>query len=64
MRVLPLENDGVNEVWISDRDRFSIKLALEEAIVNALLSAETMTGRLGTVHALPHDELVRIIESV
>ncbi len=23
MRVLPLENDAVNEVWISDRDRFS-----------------------------------------
>ncbi|HEY8606852.1 MAG TPA: NADH-quinone oxidoreductase subunit NuoG [Noviherbaspirillum sp.] len=23
MRVLPLENDGVNECWLSDRDRFS-----------------------------------------
>lgn len=32
--------------------------ATEEAIVNALLSAETMTGRSGTVHALPHDALV------
>src|SRR5262249_31842930 len=31
--------------------------ATEEAIVNALLSAETMTGRLGTVYALPHDDL-------
>jgi D-aminopeptidase len=34
--------------------------ATEEAIVNALLSAETMTGRLGTVYALPHDDLVEI----
>ncbi len=32
--------------------------ATEEAIVNALLSAETMSGRSGTVHALPHDALV------
>lgn len=23
MRVLPLENDGINECWLSDRDRFS-----------------------------------------
>jgi D-aminopeptidase len=29
--------------------------AVEESIVNALLAAETMTGRQGTVHALPHD---------
>jgi D-aminopeptidase len=33
--------------------------ATEEAIVNALVAAETMTGRDGvTAHALPH-ELVR-----
>jgi D-aminopeptidase len=31
--------------------------AVEESIVNALLAAETMTGRQGTVHALPHDLL-------
>lgn len=31
--------------------------ATEEAIVNALLSSETMTGRGGTVHALPPDVL-------
>ena len=32
--------------------------AVEEAIVNAMLAAETMTGRSGnTVHALPHDLL-------
>jgi D-aminopeptidase len=34
----------------------------EEAIVNAMLAAETMTGRGGaTVHALPHDELVDVM---
>ena len=36
--------------------------AVEEAILNALLAAETMTGRDGnTVHALPHDALVRAL---
>jgi D-aminopeptidase len=33
--------------------------ATEEAVINALVAAETMTGRDGrTVHALPHDRLV------
>lgn len=31
--------------------------ATEEAIVNALVAAESMTGARGTVHALPHDQL-------
>jgi D-aminopeptidase len=31
--------------------------ATEEAIVNALVAAEDMTGRSGTVRALPHDRL-------
>jgi D-aminopeptidase len=31
--------------------------AVEESILNALLAAETMTGRQGTVYALPHDLL-------
>ena len=36
--------------------------ATEEAILNALLAAETMTGRLGrTVHALPHEELLGVM---
>ena len=36
--------------------------ATEEAIVNALVAAETMTGINGnTVHALPHDRLVEIM---
>jgi D-aminopeptidase len=37
--------------------------ATEEAIVNALLAAETMTGRDGvTAHALPHDRLLEVME--
>jgi D-aminopeptidase len=36
--------------------------ATEEAIVNALLAAETMTGRDGvTAHALPHDRLREVM---
>jgi D-aminopeptidase len=36
--------------------------ATEEAIVNALLAAETMTGRDGvTAHALDHDRLVEVM---
>jgi D-aminopeptidase len=36
--------------------------ATEEAIVNALIAAETMTGRDGiTAHALPHEDLLRIM---
>jgi len=37
--------------------------ATEEAILNALVAAETMTGRDGiTAHALPHDRLVATME--
>ncbi|MGQ0647232.1 MAG: DmpA family aminopeptidase [Gemmatimonadaceae bacterium] len=35
--------------------------ATEEAIVNALVAAETMTGANGTVYALPHDQLRAIL---
>jgi D-aminopeptidase len=35
--------------------------ATEEAIVNALVNAETMTGRGGTVHALPPELLADLI---
>ena len=35
----------------------------EEAILNALVAAETMTGRDGiTAHALPHGRLVEVME--
>jgi D-aminopeptidase len=37
--------------------------AAEEAIVNALVAAETMVGRDGiTAHALPHDRLVAVMD--
>jgi D-aminopeptidase len=36
--------------------------AVEESILNALLAAETMTGRDGnTAHALPHDLLLEAL---
>ena len=36
--------------------------ATEEAVVNAMVAAETMTGRDGnTAHALPHDRLVEVM---
>lgn len=38
--------------------------ATEEAILNALVAAETMVGRDGhTLYALPHDELVALIRA-
>jgi D-aminopeptidase len=37
--------------------------AIEEAIWNALVAAETMTGRAGnTLYALPHDEILRLFK--
>jgi D-aminopeptidase len=36
--------------------------ATEEAVINAMVAAETMTGRDGnTAHALPHDRLVEVM---
>jgi D-aminopeptidase len=46
-----LANERIDPLFIATIE------ATEEAIVNALLSAETMTGRSGTVHALPVDLL-------
>jgi NADH-quinone oxidoreductase subunit G len=38
MRVLPLENEGVNEVWISDRDRFAyLGLNSEERLLRPMV---------------------------
>ncbi|MGH2456388.1 MAG: P1 family peptidase [Candidatus Limnocylindria bacterium] len=37
--------------------------ATEEAVLNALVAAETMTGRDGiTVHSLPHDRLLQVMD--
>ena len=47
-----------------DRFFYAVVEATEEAILNALCAAETMTGYLGrTVHALPVDELARIMKA-
>jgi len=47
-----LHNDAMDPVFLATIQ------ATEEAIVNALVGAETMTGRNGrTVQALPHDQL-------
>jgi L-aminopeptidase/D-esterase-like protein len=36
--------------------------ATEEAVINALIAAETMTGRDGnTAHAIPHDRLCEVL---
>ena len=49
-RVEPVPQEALNPLFYAAIE------ATEEAIVNALLAAETMTGRGGaTVHALPHD---------
>ena len=38
--------------------------ATEEAVLNALIAAETMVGRDGiTAHALPHDRLLETMAS-
>jgi D-aminopeptidase len=45
-------------------DRFFVAVAdaTEEAIVNALCEAETMTGYQGrTAHALPVDEVAKVL---
>jgi D-aminopeptidase len=49
-----LANRGMNELFEATAE------AVEEAILNSLVAATTMTGLLGrTVHALPHDELLK-----
>jgi L-aminopeptidase/D-esterase-like protein len=52
-----LPNDEINPIFEATIE------ATEEAVINALLAAETMTGYKGrTVQALPHDELVAIMK--
>jgi len=49
---------GLNDFAIGPLFDATIE-ATEEAILNALVAAETMTGRDGiTAHALPHDRLL------
>ncbi|MBN1222414.1 MAG: P1 family peptidase [Candidatus Aminicenantes bacterium] len=62
------KREGIIEVDMLPNDRLSPLFlatvqATEEAIVNALVAAETMTGINGnTVHSLPHDRLVKALE--
>ncbi len=52
-----LPNDGLSPFFLATAE------ATEEAIVNAMVAAETMEGINGTrVHALPHDRLREILE--
>jgi D-aminopeptidase len=59
---VPREIDlrALSDAWISPLFWAAIE-ATEEAIVNALVAAETMTGRDGHVaHRLPHDRLAEV----
>jgi L-aminopeptidase/D-esterase-like protein len=52
-----VDNDHLNPLFAATVQ------ATEEAIVNALVAAETMTGIDGhKVIALPHDELQRVLK--
>ncbi len=57
------KNDGIAKIDMLPNDRINMLFwataqATEEAIINALVAAETMTGYKGnTVYALPHDRL-------
>ncbi|HEU4510242.1 MAG TPA: P1 family peptidase [Pyrinomonadaceae bacterium] len=51
-----LPNDQINPVFLATVQ------ATEEAIINAMIAAETMTGVDGnTVHAIPHDRLKQVM---
>ena len=51
-----LPNDRINPLFEATIQ------ATEEAILNALVAADTMVGRDGiTAHALPHERLVEIM---
>ena len=51
-----LPNDAISPLFLATAQ------ATEEAIVNALIAAETMTGINGkTVYALPHDRLIDLL---
>lgn len=55
--LLALTNDQVDPLF------WAAAYAAEEAILNALLAAETMTGRANlTVPALPHERLVQVLK--
>jgi D-aminopeptidase len=52
----------LSDAWLDDLFEATVD-AGEEAVINALLAAETMVGRDGnTAHALPHDRLKSILK--
>jgi L-aminopeptidase/D-esterase-like protein len=52
-----LPNDHINPLFLA------VVQGTEEAVVNAMIAAETMTGIKGrTVMALPHDRLQQILK--
>jgi L-aminopeptidase/D-esterase-like protein len=52
-----LPNDRITPLFLATAE------ATEEAILNALVAAETMTGKNGnTVYALPHDRLKKVLK--
>lgn len=51
----------INDTQLNDLFQATIE-ATAEAVLNALVAAETMTGRDGNIaHALPHDRLQAIM---
>lgn len=56
-RIEALSNEHIDPIL------FSCSYATEEAIINSMVAAETMTGREGlTIKSIPHSELQRILE--
>ena len=56
-QLIMLPNERINPLFTA------MVNATEEAIVNALIAAETMTGVNGnTVYALPHDRLIEVLK--
>ena len=55
LRVLPLENEAINECWISDKDRFSYEaLNVETRLVRPLLKRDGRWEQVDWPQALEH----------
>ncbi len=68
LRSLSVEKPILHRIQVDDRaiDPFfqATVEATAEAVANALIAAETMTGRDGnTAHALPHDRLIEVMRA-
>jgi len=56
-QIAMLPNDRIDPIFLATVQ------ATEEAVINALVAAETMTGKKGhTVYALPHDQLREVLK--